>query len=127
MTDILPEMTCDLEPTSNFLFGFFLCTLPEDMITVDITVHTLKEFHTFRKDRNAQISRCSPWSMEVKPFPSLWKKMKDYIEEHQAIASLFTNRSYPYRPEPSPFAKRHKTTPVKRSNLVTIPNIEKLS
>ena len=28
-----------------------------------------------------------------------------YIEECQAIANPFTNRSYPSRPKPSPFAK----------------------
>ena len=67
-------MACDLEPTCNFLFGYFLCTLLEDMIDADITMHMLKGIHTFRKEINMQISRCSPWDMEVKPFPSLRKK-----------------------------------------------------
>ena len=120
-------MASDLGPTCNFLFEFFLCTLPEDMINVDITVSTLKGIHTFRKDRNTQISRCSPWGMEVKPFPSLQKKMKDYIKECQTIANPCVNRLYPCTPKPSPFAKRPKAMPVKRSNLVTRCNIEKLS
>ena len=74
-------MACNLDPTCNLLFGYLLCSLPEDMIDVDITVHMLKGIHTFRKDWIMQISRCSPWGMGVKPFPSLRKKMKDYIEE----------------------------------------------
>ena len=120
-------MVCDLEPTYNFLFEFFLCTLPEDTINVDLTIHTLKGIHTFREDRKTQISRCSPWGMEVKPFLSLWKKMKDYIEECQVIANPLTNRSFPSRTKPSPFAKRPKATPVIRSNPVTRYNIGKFS
>ena len=103
------------------------CTLPEDTINVDIKGHTLKGIHTFRKDGTTQISRFSPWGMEVKPFPSLWKKMKNYIEECQAIVNPFTHRSYPSRPKPSSFVKGSKATPVERSNLVTRHNIEKLS
>ena len=61
------------------------------------------------------------------PFPSLQKKMKDYIKEYQAIANPFANGWYPSRTQPSPFAKRPKGTPVKRSNLVTRCHIEKLS
>ena len=91
--DILPEMGCDLEPTFNFLFGYFSCTLPEDMINVDITVHTLKGIHTFRNDQSMQVSRFSLWGAEVKLFPSLRKKMKDYIEECQAIANPFIHSS----------------------------------
>ena len=88
-------------------------------IDVVITVHTLQDIHTFRKGRSMQISKCSPWGTEAKPFPSLGKKIKDNTEEWQTITNPFTHRSYPSRPNPSPFAKRHKATPVKRRNTVT--------
>ena len=52
---------------------------------------------------------------------------QDYIEECQAIANPITYRSYPSRPNLSPFAKRPKAAPLKRSNMVTRCNIEKLS
>ena len=81
----------------------------------------------FRNVRSTQISRCSSWGTEVKLFLSLWKKLKDYNEETQVIANPFANRSHPSRPKPSPFAKRPKATPIKRSNSVTRHNIEKLS
>ena len=87
----------------------------------------LKGVHTFRKAQNTLISICSPWGMKVTWFPSLQKKIKDYIEEHQAIANPFTHRSYPSRPNPSPFAKRPKAIPIKGSNTVTRCNIENLS
>ena len=74
-----------------------------------------------------QISRCSLSSTDAKPFSSLQKKMKDYIKEYQAIANPFMHSSFPSRPNPSPFAERPKGTPVKRSNMVTRCNIEKLS
>ena len=44
---------------------------------------------------------------------------------HSFIANPFTHRLYPSRPNPSPFAKRSKAIPVKRSKLVTRHNIEK--
>ena len=67
-------MACDLAPTCNFLFGYILCTLLDDTVDIDITVHVLKGIHTFRKDQTIQLSKHSPWGMEVKPFPSLRKK-----------------------------------------------------
>ena len=103
-------MACNLAPTCNYLFGYFLCTLLEDMIDVDITMYMMKDIHTFRKDKTMQISKCSPWRMGVKPFPSLRKKMKDYIEESQTTVSPFIHRSYPSMPNPSPFAKQPKAT-----------------
>ena len=68
-------MACDLAPNCNSLFGYFSCNLPEDMKDVTITVHMLKGTHTLRKDRSTQVSRYSLWGMEVRPFPSLRKKM----------------------------------------------------
>ena len=44
---------------------------------------------------------------------------ENYIEERQAIAIPFTDRSYPSRHKPSPFTKRPKATPMKRRNPVT--------
>ena len=90
-------MACDLAQNCSFLFRYFLCTLPEDLIDIDITVHMLKGIHTFKKD-STQVSRCSLWGLEVRPFPSLRKKMQAYIEERQNIANPFTYRSYPSRP-----------------------------
>ena len=93
-------MVCDLAPKCNFHFGYFSCNLPEDTIYVDITVHTLKGIHTFRKDQTTKILKCSPWGLGVRPFPSLRKKMKEYMEERQAIANPFSSDSTPPGPIP---------------------------
>ena len=119
-------MACDLAPNCNFLFWYFSCTLPEDMIDVDITVQMLKGNHTLRKDRSIQVSKCSPWGMEVRPFPSLRKKIQDYIEERQAIANPFI-RSYSSRPNPSLFEKWPEATPAKKRTVVSKCKIDKLS
>ena len=120
-------MTCDLAPNCYFLFRYFLCTLPEDMIDVSITTQMLKSIHTFRKARGTQTSRCSPWGMEVRPCPSLGKKMQDYIEERQATGNPFSHKSYPFRPNPTPFVKWPKSTPAKKRTVVSKCNINKLS
>ena len=48
------------------------------------------------------------------------------MEEGQAIGNPFT-RSYPYRPNPSPFVKQPKAAPVKKRTVVMMCNSDKLS
>ena len=53
--------------------------------------------------------------------------MKDYIDEcKNSINPFATNREYPNRLSPSPFAKKPKTTPTKRGHTETKFNIKKL-
>ena len=81
---------------------------------MEVTVHTLKGIHTFRKDHNTQTS-------------SLRRKMKDYIEEYQNIINPHaSNRENTNRPSPSPFPKKSKITLTKRSYTETKCNIKKL-
>ena len=101
ITDILPEMACDLAANCNFLFGFFSCNLLEDTIDIKLMVYTLWRINTFKKDQNTQVIRCVPWGTEVKPFPSLWRKMMEYLKQKQTIATPFANRSYQSTPERS--------------------------
>ena len=78
-------MVCDLVPQCNFLYGFFKCELPEDTIDVEITVQTPKGIDTLRKDHATQSSMCSLRRSEVRPFPSLIRKMEAYMEEGRNI------------------------------------------
>ena len=112
---ILPEMACNLAANCKFLYGF-TCSLSDDATDVDCEVHTLKGIHTFRKNRNTKISRCNPWGTTVKPFPSLKKKMAEYLRQRQTIANPFANRSYPSRPKPSPFAKKTRSQAHKKKH-----------
>ena len=75
---MLLEMACQLAANCNFLFGFFSCNLPEDTFDMDLKVHTLWRIHTYEKDGNTQVIKCSPWGTEVKPH--LYKeKMTQYL------------------------------------------------
>ena len=64
-------MAWKLAPESNFFFEFFSCNHQEDTTDVDIKVHTLWGIHTYKRDRNVQVIKCSPWGTKVKHFPSL--------------------------------------------------------
>ena len=118
--DILPEMACELAANCDLIFGILTCSLPEDTIDMDLKVHTLWGIHTYEKDRGTQVIKCIPWGTEVKCFPSLQKKMMEYLRWRKIIATPFANRSYQPRP---------KATAIRRSNLVPItrPNRERLS
>ena len=113
-------MACDLAANCSFLFGFFSCNLPDDTINVKLTVPTLQGIHTFKKVRNTQMIRCSPWGSEIKPFPSLQRKMMEYLWQKQTITTSY--QSTPgrnqaittlSRPKASPMRKCNKTRPIK--------------
>ena len=113
-------MACKRAANYDLIFGILTCNLSEDTIDLDMKVHTLWGIHTCKKDRSTQVIKCSPWGTEVKPFPSLQGKVKEYLRHRQTITTPFANRSYQPRP---------RATPIRRCNLVTLtrPNREKLS
>ena len=98
-------MAYNLAENCNFLFGFFSCTLPQNTIDMDLMVCTLQGIHTFRKDRNTQVTKCSPWGTDVKPFPSLQRKMMESLLQREVIINSFVNRSYQSRPKATPCKK----------------------
>ena len=110
------RMAHNLAPQCNFLYGFFQCNLPEDTIDVEIMVRTMKGIHTFKKDSNNQTSSCSPWGLQVHPFPSLMKKMEIYLEERSNITDPFhLTHTYPNRPNISPFVEAQNPKKKKKS------------
>ena len=72
-------MACKLSTQCDLILWILKCALPEDTIDVDLKFHTLRGIHTFRKDSRTQIIKCSPWGTEVKPYPSLKKKMVEFM------------------------------------------------
>ena len=112
-------MACKLATNFDLIFGILTGNLPEDTIDVGLKVCTLWGIQMY-KDRSTQVIMCSPWRTKVKPFPSLQRKMMEYLRCRQTIAIPFANRSYQPRP---------KATPIRSCNLVTLtrPNREKLS
>ena len=46
---MLPEMASEITPTCDLIFGILKCNLPKDTIDVDMKIHTLRGFHTYKK------------------------------------------------------------------------------
>ena len=112
-------MACKLLAVCDLIFDILNCNLTEDTIYVDLKVCTLWEVHTYKKDRSTWVSKHSPWGTEVKPFPSLQKKMEEFLRQRQIITTPYTNRSN----QPKP-----KATAARRCNLLTLtrPKIQNL-
>ena len=100
------RMACDLAPQCNILYGFLQCQLSEDTIDIEIMMRTMKGILTFKKVCGNQTSSCTPWGLQVYPFPSLVKKVEPYLEERRNITNPFClTHTYPDRPITSPFAR----------------------
>ena len=69
------RMNFDLRAQCDFVFHNFSCALPKDMIDIEVTIQTVDGIHTYRRDGITQVASYSPWSRQVKLFPSLRKKM----------------------------------------------------
>ena len=55
--------------------GFLKFVLPEDTVTVDMEVMTLKGIHIFQQDKNSKEKTFIPWSEHNKPSSSFWKDL----------------------------------------------------
>ena len=54
--------------------GFLKFVIPEDTMTVDMEVMTLKGIHIFRQDKHSNEKTFIPWSDHNKPPSSLFKE-----------------------------------------------------
>ena len=82
---MLPEMSCELTHNCDLIFGILNTNLPKDTIDVFLKVHTLLGIYIYKKDRSTQVSKYSPLGSEVKPFPSLQKKITEFLRQRQVI------------------------------------------
>ena len=87
-------MVCKLAIQCNVVYGFIKCALPEDMINVDLMIHTLNGIHTFKKDYKSQNSKCSLWRAKVQPCAILRKKMVEFMCRRQITTTPFANKTY---------------------------------
>ena len=61
-----------------------------------------------------QMTKCSPWGSNVQPYPSLKKKMMEFMRHWQAITTPFANR--PVQPKSKAAAKKCNLVPLTRPN-----------
>ena len=57
--------------------GFLRFVLPEDTVTVDMEVMTLKGIHIFQQDKNSNKKTFIPWSEHNKPPSSFLKRLRE--------------------------------------------------
>ena len=77
-------MACKLSANCNLIFGILSCNLPDDTTDVDLKVSTLWGIHMYKKDQSTQVH---PLENGGKPFPSLQKKMVEFLRCRQIIAT----------------------------------------
>ena len=73
-------MACLPQPKCNFLYGFFRCKFPIEVVDVEMKIMSMQGTHIFRKDRTMQVIKCTPWSTRLCPHPTIIKKMKTFLE-----------------------------------------------
>ena len=112
-------MVCKLSANCDLIFGILSCYPLDNIIDVDLRVCTLQGIHMCKKDRSTQVIKFSPWGTEVEPFPSLQKKMLEFLRCRKISATL-ANRSFQSRPKATATRKHNQV-------ILTRPNREKLS
>ena len=85
--------------------------------------------HIFRRDRMAQLIKCTPWSMRLHLHPTIIKKMRTFLEVENKMGPIIpapANQFRPPLPETNPnirkydmAEKRKKATPKKRFRPAT--------
>ena len=70
-------MASDMTVAHHTFEGFLKFVLPEDTVTVDMEVMTLKGIHIFRQDNNSNEKTFIPWSEHNKPPSSLLKRLRE--------------------------------------------------
>ena len=114
---------CDL------MYGFLTCALPEDMIDMDLKVYMMKGIHTFKKDYKSKNSKHSPWRAEVQPYPTLRKRMVEFMCSREKTTTPYPNKTYHPKtnhPKPKTSLKKRKLvqlTKPDRSKLAKPRNI----
>ena len=92
-------MASELSTQCDLYYWFLRYALPEDTIEVDLKVYTLMGIHTFKKDYKSQTSTWSSWRTDVQLYPSLKKKVKEFMCQRQAITTPYATRPYHTRPK----------------------------
>ena len=74
------NVACLLQPECNFLHGFFRCKLRVEVVDIEVKITSMQGMHIFRRDWTTQLIKCTPWSTNLHPYPTIIKKMKTLLE-----------------------------------------------
>ena len=83
-------MAKDLIAVCDLVNAVMKFNLPKDTIDVDLKVHTLRDIHTYKKDRDNLIKKFSSWSDKLILFPSFKRKVTQIVTREATTSN--TNR-----------------------------------
>ena len=84
------RMNFNIRAHCDFVFYNFYCALFEDTIDIEVTIQSVDDIHTYRRDRTTQAASYSHWSRQMKPYPSIRKKISKYEELKKRNFNSFT-------------------------------------
>ena len=108
------------------------CKLQVEVADVEVKITSMQGMHIFRRDRMAQLIKCTPLSMRLCPQPTISKKMGTFLEVENKMGLIIpapANQFTPPLPETNPnikknytAEKRKRATPKKRFRPATHQN-----
>ena len=123
-------MACLLQPECNFLYAYFRCWLPVEVVDVEVKITSMQGTHIFGMDRITQLIKCTLWNTRLHPHPTIIKKMKTFLEVEWKMGSIPQPASQyrPPQPDTNPkvrkdnaVEKRKRAAPTKRFRPSTAP------
>ena len=106
-------MACILQAECNFLHGYFRCQLPVEVVDVEVKITSMQGTHIFRRDRMAQLIKCTMLSTRLCPHPTVVKKMRTFLEVKGKMGPILIPTNSQYRPpqwNTNPNARKDKAT-----------------
>ena len=70
-------MTSEMMVIQHGCEGLLRFIVPDDTVTVDIEIMTLKDIHIFKQDKNSSEKTFIPWSEDNKPPSSFLKRVRE--------------------------------------------------
>ena len=115
-------MACQLQPECNFLHGYFKCKLPMEVVDVEVKIMSMQGTHLYKRDQTTQVTKCLPWTNNIRPHPTIVKKMKTFLEVENKMGTMIqspmpNNQTRPPLPITNPNvnnAERRRTIMPKR-------------
>ena len=112
-------MACLHQPECNFLYCYFRCCLPVEVVNVDVKITSMQGTHIFRRDRTSQLIKCTPWSSGLCPHHTIIKKIRTFLEVKGKLGPIpqSKNQYRPPQPHTNPNIRKPTKTTVKRKRV----------
>ena len=105
-----------------------------EVVDMEVKVTSMQGTHLYKRDRTMQVTKCVPWTNNIRPHPNIIKKMKTFLEVENkmgmSIQTPMPNSQFrPPLPKTNPNIHRtdkmekRKTVTPKRKFRPVIPNV----